>query len=82
MYLGDIYIFQLSVLFGISVFMYASDNSQLNRRSGEKGRKLPPSSGWQKFPPSASAVEPRVNINDQHTNFQFGKFLWIINVNN
>jgi hypothetical protein len=33
------------------------------------------SSGWRQFPalPSAPAVEPRVHINVQHTNFQFGK---------
>ncbi len=32
-------------------------------------------------PPSAAAVEQRDHINDQHTNFQFGK-LWIVNGNN
>ncbi len=33
------------------------------------------SSGWRQFPalPSAPAVEPRVHINVQYTNFQFGK---------
>jgi hypothetical protein len=31
--------------------------------------------------PSVSSCEPRVHINDQHTNFQFGKLL-IINGNN
>jgi hypothetical protein len=48
----------------------------VNRRSREKGRELPPSRGWRKFPalPSAHAVEPRAHINDQHTNFQFGKY--------
>jgi hypothetical protein len=32
--------------------------------------------GWRQFPalPSAPAVEPRVHIIDQQTNFQFGKF--------
>jgi len=39
-------------------------------------------SGWRQFPalPSAPAVELGVHMNDQHTNFQFGK-LWIINGN-
>jgi hypothetical protein len=52
-------------------------------RSREKGRELPPIRGWRQFPalPSAPAVEPSVHINDQHTNFQFGK-LWIANGNN
>jgi hypothetical protein len=45
--------------------------------------ELPPSGGWQQFPvlPYTPAVEPRIHINDQHINFQFGK-LWIINGNN
>ncbi len=58
----------------------AWENSRLNCRSGEKGRELPPSSGWWQFPtlPSAPTVEPRVHINHQHTNFYLEK-LWIIN---
>jgi hypothetical protein len=58
------------------------DLSVFNHRRGEKGRELPLNSGWGQFPtiPSAPAVEPRVPINDQHTNFQFGK-LQIINRN-
>jgi hypothetical protein len=57
----------------------ARENSWLNCRSGKKGRELAPSTGWRQFPalPSAPAVEPRVHIIDQHTNFQFGKFLII-----
>jgi hypothetical protein len=53
------------------------------RREGQKGRELPPSSGSQQFPalPSAPAVEPTVHINDQHKNYKFEK-LWIINRNN
>jgi hypothetical protein len=44
MYLGTIYIqFQQSVLFGISIFQYWV--RELNRRSGQKGRELPRSSG-------------------------------------
>jgi hypothetical protein len=32
---------------------------------------------WRQFPalPSGPAVEPRMHINDQHTNLQFGKLL-------
>ncbi len=39
--------------------------------------------GWRQFHalPSSPVVEPRVHINDRHTNFQFGK-LQIINGNN
>ena len=57
----------------------AWENSLLNRRNGEKGRELPPSSSWQQFPvlSSVPAVEPRVNINDQLTNFQFGNIRFI-----
>jgi hypothetical protein len=57
--------------------------SVFNHRRGEKGRELPPSTGWRQFPALsfAPAVESRVHINDQHTNFQFGK-LQIINGNN
>jgi hypothetical protein len=47
---------------------------RLNHRSREKGRELPPNRGTTALP-SALAVEPKVYINDQHTNFQFGK-LW------
>jgi hypothetical protein len=41
--------------------------------------EMAPSTGWRQFPalPSAPAVEPRVHIIDQHTNFQFGTFLII-----
>jgi hypothetical protein len=48
-------------------------NSQLNRKSREKGMELLPSSGWRQFPalPSTPAVVLKVHINDQHTNFQF-----------
>jgi hypothetical protein len=48
-----------------------------------EGKELLQSSGWRQFPalPSAPAVEPRVHINDQHKNFQFGK-LGIINRSN
>ncbi len=58
----------------------AWENSQLNHRSGEKGRELLPSSDWRQFPAllSSPAVEPKVHINDQHSNFQFRK-LKIIN---
>ncbi len=54
-----------------------------NRRRVEKGRELPPSSGWRQFPalPSAPVVEARVHINDQHTSLQLGK-IRIINGNN
>jgi hypothetical protein len=58
-------------------------NSWLNPRSGEYGMEIPPSAGRRQFPAllSAPAVEPRVHINDQQTNFQFGN-LRIINENN
>jgi hypothetical protein len=54
-----------------------------NPRSGEKGREMPPNSGWRQFPalPSAPAVELRVHINYQYVKFQFKK-LHIINENN
>ncbi len=67
-------IFTQLVLFGSLFSSIAWKNSPLDCRSGEKVRELPPSSGWRKFPdlPSAPAVELRVLINDQHTNFQFG----------
>jgi hypothetical protein len=67
-------IFTQLVLFGSLFSSIAWKNSPLNCRSGEKGRELPPSNGWRKFPalPSAPAVELGVHINDQHTNVQFG----------
>jgi hypothetical protein len=45
-------------LFGISIFLYCLRELC---RSGEKGRELPPSIGWQQFPalPTAPVVEPR-----------------------
>ncbi len=51
-------------------------NSQLYRRSREKGRELPPSSNWQLFPALSStcAAELAVHINDQHTNFNLENF--------
>ncbi len=63
MYLEAFYIFPQSVLFGIFISCIAWDNSQLNRRNGEKGRELPPSSSWRQYPalPSAPAVEPRAH---------------------
>jgi hypothetical protein len=75
----DLYIPTIGLI-GISFFL---KNSRLNCRSRKKGRELPPSSGWRQFPalPSTPAVEPRVHINGQHTNFQFGK-LQIINGDN
>jgi hypothetical protein len=44
----------------------------LNRRSREKGRELPPSTGYQQFPDLSSAptVDARVHINDQHINIK------------
>ncbi len=79
-----IYLFPLCRSYLESIFScIAWENSWLNRRRGEKGRDLLPSSGWWQFPalPSAPAVEPRIHINEQHTNFQFAK-IWIINGNN
>jgi hypothetical protein len=83
MYPGVIYIFPQSVLSGLSIFLYYVRELSAQLQEWKKGRELPPSSGTQQFPalPSAPAVEPRVHINDQHTNFQFGK-LWIIQGNN
>ncbi len=51
------------------------ENSQLNRRSWEKGRELPLGTGLEQFSalPSPPAVELRVHKNDQHTNFHFWK---------
>jgi hypothetical protein len=74
MYLGAIYIFPRS-LFGISIFLYCKRELSAQPQSKEKGKELPPSSGWRQFPalPTTAVVDPRVHINDQHTNFQFGK---------
>jgi hypothetical protein len=83
-YLGVIYIFPPSVSYAISIFLYCMrELSAQPPGSREKGKELPPSSGWRQFPvlPSAPAVEPRVHINHEQTNFQFGN-LWIINGNN
>ncbi len=43
----------------------------------EKGRELPPRRAWQQFPALlyAPAVESRVRLNDQHTNFPIQKIM-------
>jgi hypothetical protein len=69
MYLGAIYIFPPSDLFGISIFLYFM-RDLLAQLQEQAGRELPPSRGWQQFPalPSAPAVESRVHLNDQNKN--------------
>jgi hypothetical protein len=82
-YVGAIYSFPRLDLFEISFFLYWVRELLAQPQERREGRKLPPSRGWQQFPSLASTpvVEPRVHINDQHTNLQFGK-LCIISGNN
>jgi hypothetical protein len=83
MYLGALYIFPRSVLFGISIFLYCVREISAQPQERREGQGTA-ARQWLAAVPALSsvpAVEQRVHINDQHTNFHFGK-LQIINGNN
>ncbi len=78
-----IFIFPQSVLFGISIFLYSVRELSAQPLEWREGQGTA-AKQWLAAVPALSsvpAVEPRVHINDQHTNFHFGK-LRIINGNN
>jgi hypothetical protein len=78
MYLGAIYIFSRLALFGISIFLYCVRELSTQPQERGEGQRTAATKQWVAAvpcPPLRSC--PRVHINDQHTNFQFGK-LWII----
>jgi hypothetical protein len=85
MYLGGIYILPRSVLLGISIFLYCMREllaQPQEQREGQGTAAKQWFTGWPQFPALPSApVEPRIHINDQHTNLQVG-ILWIINGDN
>ncbi len=84
MYLRTIYIFPLWAFFRISIFLYHMRDFSAQPQEQREGQGTSAKHGLAAQSPAlptAPAVESRVHINNQHTNFQFGK-LRIINGNN
>ncbi len=70
MYLGAIYIFPQSVLIRISIFLHYIRELSAQPLERREGQGTAPKQGLAAVPcpPLRSSVEPRVHINDQHTN--------------
>ncbi len=82
MYLGAINVFLSSALYGISIFLYCVRELLAQLQERREGQGTATKQRLAAVPcTSPPTVEPSVHINDQHTNFQFGK-LRTINGNN